>query len=128
MSPASSGRLDNSQGGINPRITADASGTPLGSTPSFPSSVSGHSTSSAAAAEVLDAIYGDADSFTDPGDPSLHQPPRHFASFNAAAQEAGISRIYGGIHFESDNLAGVALGGQVGRNVVGHELRPLGSR
>ena len=112
-------------GGINPLITADASWTPLWSTPSFPSYVSGHSTFSAAAAAVLDSVYGDEDSFTDPGDPSLNLAPRHFASFDAAAQEAGISRIYGGIHFESDNLAGLALGGAVGRSEVSHELRPL---
>ncbi len=51
--------------------------------------------------------------------------PRRFAGFDQAAQEAGMSRIYGGIHFMSDNLAGLRVGGEVGRHVVAHELRPL---
>src|SRR5262249_23173239 len=57
--------------GVNPGITADPTWTPLWSTPAFPSYISGHSTFSAAAAAVLDALYGSKFAFTDPGDPSL---------------------------------------------------------
>lgn len=114
-------------GGINPLVVADPTWTPLWSTPAFPSYISGHSSFSAAAAAVLDATYGTGFAFTDPGDPSLGLAPRHFASFDAAAQEAGISRIDGGIHFESDNLAGLQVGGKVGRFVIAHELRPTGA-
>lgn len=111
--------------GANPLITADPTWTPLWSTPAFPSYMSGHSTFSTAAAGVLTSIYGSQFSFTDPGDPTENLTPRHFTSFEAAAQEAGISRIYGGIHFMSDNTAGLQVGGEVGQYVVQHELLSL---
>ena len=111
--------------GINPLVTAEPEWTPLWSTPAFPSYISGHSTFSAAAATVLDALYGNHFAFTDEGDPSLGLTPRSFTSFDSAAQEAGISRVYGGIHYESDNLGGLLVGGEVGHYVVDHELHPL---
>jgi membrane-associated phospholipid phosphatase len=114
-------------GGVNPLVTADPTWTPLWSTPAFPSYISGHSTFSAAAAAVLDATYGTHFAFIDPGDPSRGLPPRSFAGFDQAAQEAGMSRIYGGIHFLSDNLAGLSVGGEVGRYVLENELLPVGS-
>ena len=108
--------------GVNPLITADPTWTPLCNTPAFPSYISGHSTFSAAAAAVLTSIYGDHFAFTDPGDPTENLTPRSFTSFAAAAQEAGMSRIYGGIHFMSDNIYGLQVGGEVGQYVVQHEL------
>lgn len=93
-------------------------------TPPFPEHVSGHSTFSAAAAEVLARFTG-SDSFGAsytkaarsmtlepalPGsDLTLHWP-----TFSAAADEAGISRVYGGNHFDAANDAGLALGRSVG--------------
>jgi PAP2 superfamily len=111
--------------GLNPLVTGDPTWTPLWPTPPFPSYVSGHSTFSAAAATVLDSIYGTNVTFTDPGDPTLDLTPRHFTGFDQAAQEAGMSRIYGGIHFSFDNTAGLALGTQVGNYVISHELAAL---
>jgi membrane-associated phospholipid phosphatase len=48
---------------------------------------------------------------------SLAGVTRHFTSFSAAAQEAGLSRIYAGQHFRSDHIAGKALGRQVAESV-----------
>ena len=42
---------------------------------------------------------------------------RHFTSFSAAAEEAGLSRIYAGQHFRSDHIAGKGLGRQVAESV-----------
>jgi membrane-associated phospholipid phosphatase len=67
-------------------------------TPPFPSYVSGHSTTSGAAAEVLSALF-----------------PREARRLRAWADEAAISRLYGGIHFRTDNDAGLTLGKRVGR-------------
>lgn len=111
--------------GVNPLVTADPAWTPLWPTPPFPSYVSGHSTFSASAAAVLDSIYGTNVAFTDPGDPTLNLTPRHYTSFDQAAQEAGMSRVYGGIHFSFDNTAGLALGSQIGNYVISHELAAL---
>jgi membrane-associated phospholipid phosphatase len=66
-------------------------------TPPFPSYVSGHSTTSGAAAAVLGAFF-----------------PDRAAALDAMADEAAISRLYGGIHFRSDNEAGLTLGRRVG--------------
>jgi hypothetical protein len=49
---------------------------------------------------------------------------RSFAGFSAAAREAGLSRIYGGIHYNFDNEAGLASGRSVGDYVCKHYLLP----
>jgi hypothetical protein len=93
-------------------------------TPPFPEHVSGHSTFSAAAAEVLKTFTG-SDAFgasytklarstvLEPGLPESDLT-LNWASFSAAVEQAGISRIYGGIHFDNGNAAGRTLGRQVG--------------
>jgi hypothetical protein len=65
---------------------------------------------------VLDAFFGSnyAFSYTDSSTGSLPGVTRSYTSFDAAAQEAGMSRIYGGIHYTFDNTAGLTLGQQVG--------------
>jgi PAP2 superfamily len=70
-------------------------------TPPFPGYVSGHSTTSGAASEVLAAFF-----------------PRDADQLRAWAEEAAVSRLYGGIHFRSDNEAGLKLGRQVGRKAL----------
>jgi hypothetical protein len=97
-------------------------------TPPFSEYVSGHSTFSAAAAEVLKSFTG-SDAFnsgaTIPAGSSPFEPgvtPHAtirlaWPTFSAAADEAGISRRYGGIHFEQGDLDGRALGRQVGKKV-----------
>jgi sugar lactone lactonase YvrE len=86
-------------------------------TPAFPEYVSGHSTYSAAAAAVLAATFGDDTSFSST---SLGLPgvTRQFTSFSAAAEEAGRSRIYGGIHYEFANQDGQTLGKAIAQQVL----------
>ena len=95
---------------------ADPAWTPLIKTPPHPGYVSGHSTFSAAAAAVLDSLFGNVAFSTT--SPALAGVTRSFTSFDAAAAEAAISRIYGGIHFTWDNTDGLAEGAQVGATVV----------
>jgi membrane-associated phospholipid phosphatase len=108
----------------NPNTTADPNWKPLITTPPFPSYISGHSTFSGAAAKVLTTILGDNVSFSvnSLGTPGVD---RTFTNFNAAANEAGISRIYGGIHFNSDNVDGLATGKLVGNYVLQNLLAPI---
>src|SRR5207244_8182915 len=77
--------------------------------PAYPGA---HSAISAAGAEVLRFYFGERFTF-DVRSESLAGVTRHFTSFSAAAQEAGLSRIYAGQHFRSDHIAGKALGRQV---------------
>jgi membrane-associated phospholipid phosphatase len=92
---------------------------PLLATPPFPEFVSGHSAQSGAAAQVLGDLFGSQTAFVD----NTHQArgagyePRAFASFAAFADEAAVSRLYGGIHFRSANEVGLTEGQKVGRNV-----------
>ena len=87
-------------------------------TPPFPEYTSGHSTISASAAEVLTSLFGDDMAFTDSSELEYALPVRSFPSFRKAAEEASISRVYGGIHFRSGCENGNALGKQVGQAVV----------
>jgi PAP2 superfamily protein len=86
-------------------------------TPPFPGYTSGHSCQSAACAEVLTSMFGDV-AFTDTALVSLGFQPRSFSSFYAARDEAVMSRLYGGIHFRTDNELGVQQGRLVGRTVL----------
>lgn len=112
---------------------ADTNWLPLLKTPPFPTYTSGHSTFSGAAAAVLTELFGDNYAFTSttdgltgyaqrPLDSSLIKT-RSFSSFDKAAEEAGLSRIYGGIHFSFDNEAGLASGRAVGNYVASRMLK-----
>jgi membrane-associated phospholipid phosphatase len=105
----------------NSATTADPTWTPLIATPPFPTYVSGHSTFSGAAATVLTSVFGDV-RFSDRGD-LLQNSTRTFTSFQQAANEAGLSRIYGGIHFSFDNVDGLAAGRSLGQYVVTNFLQ-----
>lgn len=82
-------------------------------TPPFPEFPSGHSAESAAAAIVLTSIFGDHYAFDDDTDAEDGLKPRSFASFWAAANEAAVSRLYGGIHYR----AAIEMGADQGRCV-----------
>lgn len=81
--------------------------------PSYPGA---HSAISKAGATVLGFYFGDQFTF-DVTSESLAAVSRHFTSFSAAAQEAGLSRIYAGQHFRTDHVAGKALGRRVAESV-----------
>jgi membrane-associated phospholipid phosphatase len=102
----------------NPQTTAEPNWTPLLTTPSSPAYVSGHSTFGGAADVVLTALLGKDVSFTTAADPSLNLAPRSFNSFTQAAEEAGMSRVYGGSHWLSDNRDGLIAGRNLGNYVV----------
>lgn len=108
------------------RASDDPAWTPLLTTPQFQAYTSGHSTFSAAAAAVLAGIYGDATAFSlTVTDASLGiaDVTRSFSSFSAAAAEAGQSRIYGGIHWQFDNTAGLTAGTLVGQQALNNFLQ-----
>jgi membrane-associated phospholipid phosphatase len=94
---------------------------PLLVTPSFPSYSSGHSTQSGAVATVLTDQFG-AMAFTDTvfTDHELTPPqaPRTFTSFDEAAAEAALSRLYAGIHYPFDNENGLAQGRCIGQVIL----------
>ena len=90
---------------------------PFLATPPFPTYNSGHSVASQAAADMLTALFGQV-AFTDTTHVKDGQAARSFTSFQAAAAEAAISRLYGGIHFRIDIENGVRQGQCVAQQVL----------
>jgi hypothetical protein len=104
---------------INPRWQ------PLLQTPPFPEYTSGHSVISTAVAEVLTYLIGANFSFTDTTEVIFELPERTFTSFRQAAEEAAISRLYGGIHYRDAIENGQQQGETIGNFVV-EKLRKAG--
>jgi hypothetical protein len=92
------------------RRVIDPSWSPLLPTPPFPEYVSAHSGQSVAAMTTLEALFGTSVPFVDHAHDADGFTPRSFTRILAAAEEAGISRLYAGIHFRSGNLNGQTLG------------------
>ncbi|MCU0827314.1 MAG: vanadium-dependent haloperoxidase [Tabrizicola sp.] len=92
----------------------DPAWEPLLITPPFPEYTSGHSTQSGAASTVLTSVFGEGFAFDDETHVDEGLPMRSFPSFAAAAEEAAISRLYGGIHFRFGNEKGLEQGRAVG--------------
>ena len=94
----------------------------------FPDYISGHSTFSGAAARILARFYGRDDIAFVTGSDALPGVTRSFAGFSAAAAEAGVSRIYGGIHYSSANQDGLAAGAAIGDVTFANVLQPKRNR
>jgi PAP2 superfamily len=108
----------------NPSTVADPNWLPLaGNTPADPSYPGAHSTISAAGADVLASFFGDHQRFSVTS-PALPGVTRSFTSFSAAAEEAGLSRIYAGVHTRIDHEAGLQLGRDVADFVLQNALLP----
>jgi membrane-associated phospholipid phosphatase len=105
------------------RRTIDKSWESAIITPPFPEYPSGHSTQSAAAAVVLTDLFGENFAFEDATHAKDGLEPRHYASFWAAAEEAGISRLYGGIHFRAAIERGLEQGRCIGAHAVALRTR-----
>lgn len=87
-------------------------------TPPFPEYTSGHSVVSGAAGEILTSLLGDGRTFVDSTHIASGISPRHYTSFRHAADEASISRLYGGIHYPMAIDAGKAQGVCVARTLL----------
>lgn len=98
---------------------------PVLQTPPFPEYTSGHSVISTASAEVLSYLLGDHFSYTDNTEELWDISPRHFNSFREAAEEAAISRLYGGIHYRDAITGGQVEGRMLGQTIT-ERLRAAG--
>jgi len=97
-------------------------------TPPFPDYVSGHSTFSGAAATVLPLFFGTEDLPFTTGSDFLPGVYRSFSTCLDAAEEAAVSRLYGGIHFRSANEDGLQAGISIGEWTGTRYLQPTGHR
>jgi hypothetical protein len=99
------------------RRRIDPTWEPFIITPPFPEYTSGHSMQSSAAATVLTALLGSV-AFDDSTNLAIGHPVRRFESFTAAADEAAMSRLYGGIHYPMAISNGQEQGRCIGRHVL----------
>ena len=97
-------------------------------TPPFPDYTSGHSTFSAAAATVLPLFFVTEDLPFTTGSDFLPGVYRSFSTCQDAAEEAALSRIYGGIHFRSASEDGLQAGISIGEWTASHYLLPRHNR
>src|SRR6201993_4720187 len=101
----------------NPQTDPNPTWLPLSTkTAPDPSYPGAHSAISKAGATVLTFYFGNQFTF-DVTSESLGGVTRHFTRFSAAAEEAGLSRIYAGQHFRTDHNAGKSLGRQVAESI-----------
>lgn len=103
----------------------DPGWTPLLQTPPFPEYVSGHSVISTTAASVLTELFGEHFAYTDTVEVEYGLPPRSFGSFTEAAEEAAISRLYGGIHYRDAIDEGVRQGRELAEYIIREKYRKL---
>jgi hypothetical protein len=87
-------------------------------TPPHPEYPAAHATLSSAAAYALTNALGGNISFTDHSYDDLGMTPRSYPTFEAAGAEAGLSRLYGGIHYQPSIDAGATVGKQVAKNMI----------
>lgn len=92
----------------------DQDWVPLLQTPPFPEYTSGHSVISSATSVTLTKLFGDDFAFVDSTEVEFGMPARTFTSFKQAAEEAAVSRMYGGIHYRPACMNGITEGTALG--------------
>lgn len=114
----------------NPAVVADRNWKSLIPTPPFPAYTSGHSAFGAASLKMIANIIGrDRISFSKKAADTVIWPDhlsnvtRHWTSLSAAADENGMSRIYGGVHWMADNVEGLRAGNNIANHVYKTKFR-----
>ena len=90
-------------------------------TPAHPEYVSAHSSLSAAAAVIMEDLFGNIGSFTDHTYDYMGFAPRTYSSLMGIAEEAGLSRLYAGIHYLPSINAGLEQGRKVAGNIYSNK-------
>jgi hypothetical protein len=109
----------------NRKTDADPNWAPFIPAPCFPGYPSNHGTLSNAGAEVLRRLYGEAGHAIAMSNPAVPNIVLHYGSFRQITDDISDARVYGGIHFRTDQDAGARLGRDVGTTVYKNNLRAL---
>ncbi len=109
----------------NPKTVGDPNWAPFVTTPCFPSYPSNHGSAGNGAAEVMRRIYGDDGVSITLTNPALPSIVLQYTSFKQITDDISDARVFGGIHFRTDQVAGERLGRAVGKTVYKHNLRPV---
>jgi hypothetical protein len=109
----------------NPKTEPDPNFAPFITTPCFPSYPSNHGSAGNAAAEVMRHLYGEAGHLITLTNPAVPTIVLQYTSFKEITDDISDARVYGGIHFRTDQVAGARLGRAVGSAVYKNNLRRL---
>ena len=110
----------------NSYTAGDPNWAPFIVTPCFPSYPSNHGSAANGAAEVMRRIYGDDGISITLINPAVPTIVLQYTSFEQITADIADARVYGGIHYRTDQDAGAKLGKSVGKAVYKKNLRPLG--
>ena len=110
---------------LNPKAEAIPDFIPNMPSPPFPAYTSGHSTFSGAGARLLAVFFGSDDIEFSVTSDALPGAVRKFKKLSDAQKEAGMSRVWGGIHTMTDNLEGQKAGVQIADWTLANALQPL---
>jgi hypothetical protein len=106
----------------NSKTEGDPNFQPFITTPCFPAYPSNHGSAGNAAAEVLRRLYGEAGHAITLSNSAVPTIVLHYTSFRQITDDISDARIYGGIHFRTDQEAGADLGRGIGSAVFKHNL------
>ena len=109
----------------NPKTDPDPNWLPFIVTPCFPSYPSNHGGAANAAAAVMRRLYGEAGHSMTLSNPAVPTIVLQYTSFKQITNDISDARVYGGIHFRTDQDAGALLGLAIGKEVYKHNLRPV---
>ena len=107
----------------NRKTDADPNWAPFIPAPCFPGYPSNHGSLSNAGAEVMRRLYGEAGHAITLSNPAVPTIVLHYGSFRQITDDISDARVYGGIHFRTDQDAGARLGRAVGTAVYKNNLR-----
>jgi hypothetical protein len=109
----------------NPKTDPDPSFVPFVTTPCFPSYPSNHGSAANGAAEILRRIYGEGGHFIRLTNLAVPDIVLQYTTFKQITDDISDARVYGGIHFRTDQVAGERLGKAIGKAVYKHNLRRM---
>jgi hypothetical protein len=110
----------------NPKTPPDPTYVPFITTPCFPSYPSNHASGSNGAAEILRRVYGEGGhtiKVTNPFSPAIANLEFDYSTFNEMCDDVDDARVFGGIHYRFDQVAGNRLGREIATYVYKHNLR-----
>jgi hypothetical protein len=109
----------------NPHTVGDPNWAPFITTPCFPSYPSNHGSAANAAAAILEWVYGNEGHSITLTNPAVPNIVLQYNSFNQITADISDARVYGGIHYRTDQAAGEGLGRAIGKAVYKNNLRPM---
>jgi hypothetical protein len=109
----------------NRKTDPDPNWVPFIPAPCFPGYPSNHGTLSNSGAEVMRRLYGEAGHAITLSNPAVPNIVLHYGSFRKITDDISDARVYGGIHFRTDQDAGARLGRAVGTAIYKNNLRAV---